>query len=63
MKLCIDDKNVKDYKDDNNVDNDNDDNDDDCNDVNEHLVTLRSLVCPQGQGQDKLLWKRFRNST
>ena len=45
MKFCINDKDVKDDKDNkyyNNVDNDNDDYDDEYNDVNEHIVKLYS---------------------
>ena len=69
-------KDDKDYKDNNNVDNDNDDNDDDYNYINEHLASDKTdqsnevndnkpdfqiLVCQLGQGQDKLLWGRFKH--
>ena len=84
MTFCIDDKYVKDEKDDkdnNNVDNDYDDNDYEFNDVIEHPVKLdidktdqsnevddnkpdiQSLICPLGQGQEKLLWGRFNLTT
>ena len=73
ITLCIDDKYVKDDKD------DNDYSDDEYNDVNEHPVKLdcdktdqsnevndnnpdfQSHVCPLGQVHDKLLWGRFRH--
>ena len=66
----------EDDKDDNDVDNDNDDEysdvnehpvkldsnkTDQLNEVNVNEPDFRSLVCPLGQWQNKLLWGIFRH--
>ena len=34
---------------------------DQSNEVNDNKPDFRNLVCPLGQGQDELLWGRFRH--
>ena len=34
---------------------------DQSNEFNDNKPDFRSLVCPLGQGQDELLWGRFRH--